>query len=128
MKDWASTLAPHYDTAERMLGVKEVPRDSDGQRLLREVGRQFGVEDTFQRTPVGVYFGKAGTVIGPMEVRLYETQTLRLDGQDLLALEGFDRHEVGRDLAVGGRVFANWEQIVCHHRAFRGISLEFAVV
>jgi choline dehydrogenase-like flavoprotein len=49
LKDWSSTLAPHYDTAERMLGVKEVPRDSDGQRLLREVGRHFGVEDTFRR-------------------------------------------------------------------------------
>jgi cholesterol oxidase len=60
LKDWASTLAPHYDTAERMLGVKEVPRDSDGQRLLREVGRHFGVEGTFRRTPVGVYFGDPG--------------------------------------------------------------------
>ena len=63
LDDWAATLAPHYDTAERMLGVVEVPRDSDGQQLLREVGRQFGVEDTFRRTPVGVYFGKAGTTV-----------------------------------------------------------------
>jgi cholesterol oxidase len=61
LNDWASALAPHYDTAERMLGVIEVPRESDGQRLLREVGRQFGVEDTFRRTPVGVYFGQPGT-------------------------------------------------------------------
>ncbi len=63
LNDWAAVLQPHYDTAERMLGVVEVPRDSDGQQLLREVGRQFGVEDTFQRTPVGVYFGKAGTTV-----------------------------------------------------------------
>jgi len=60
MNDWAAALAPHYDTAERMLGVQEVPRESDGQQMLREVGRQFGVEDTFRRTPVGVYFGKPG--------------------------------------------------------------------
>ena len=58
--DWAETLAPHYATAERMLGVQQVPRDSDGQRLLLEVGRQFGVEDTFRRTPVGVFFGDPG--------------------------------------------------------------------
>jgi len=61
--DWAAVLQPHYDIAERMLGVVEVSRDSDGQQLLREVGRQFGVEDTFRRTPVGVYFGKAGTTV-----------------------------------------------------------------
>jgi len=61
--DWSSTLAPHYDTAERMLGVQTVPRESDGQKLLQAVGRQFGVEHTFRRTPVGVFFGKAGTTV-----------------------------------------------------------------
>jgi cholesterol oxidase len=61
--DWASLLKPHYDTAEHMLGVQMVPRESDGQKLLREVGREFGVEGTFRRTPVGVYFGKAGTTV-----------------------------------------------------------------
>ncbi len=60
LADWARVLAPHYDTAERMLGVVEVPRDSDNQRLLREVGAQLGVEHTFRRTPVGVYFGEPG--------------------------------------------------------------------
>jgi cholesterol oxidase len=61
--DWSATLAPHYDTAERMLGVQTVPRESDGQKLLLEVGRHFGVEHTFRRTPVGVFFGKAGTTV-----------------------------------------------------------------
>jgi cholesterol oxidase len=63
LNDWADALAPHYDTAERMLGVVQVPRESDGQRLLREVGRQFGVEETFTRTPVGVFFGDPGKVV-----------------------------------------------------------------
>jgi cholesterol oxidase len=61
--DWASALAPHYDTAERMLGVTQVQRESDGQKLLKDVGRHFGVEDTFRRTPVGVFFGKPGTTV-----------------------------------------------------------------
>ena len=61
--DWATALAPHYDTAEKMLGVQMVPHESDGQSLLREVGKHFGVEDTFRRTPVGVFFGKAGTTV-----------------------------------------------------------------
>ena len=60
LEDWHRVLGPHYDTAERMLGVKEVPQGSDGQDLLREVGREFGVEHTFRRTPVGVYFGRPG--------------------------------------------------------------------
>jgi cholesterol oxidase len=63
MNDWAAALAPHYDTAERMLGVQVVPRESDGQKLLQEVGRHFGVADTFRRTPVGVFFGKAGATV-----------------------------------------------------------------
>ena len=46
-----------------MLGVQTVPHDSDGQKLLREVGKHFGVEDTFRRTPVAVYFGKPGTTV-----------------------------------------------------------------
>jgi cholesterol oxidase len=63
MNDWSKALEPHYDTAERMLGVQEVPRGSDGQDLLKEVGRHFGVEGTFRRTPVGVFFGKPGTTV-----------------------------------------------------------------
>jgi cholesterol oxidase len=58
LADWQSELAPHYDTAERMLGVERVPFDSDGQRLLREVGAGLGVAETFTRTPCGVFFGE----------------------------------------------------------------------
>jgi cholesterol oxidase len=60
LDDWAGTLRPHYETAERMLGVRQVPFDSDGQRLLREVGEGMGVGDTFTRTPCGVFFGDPG--------------------------------------------------------------------
>ena len=58
--DWAAALAPHYDTAERMLGVQTVPFDSDNQKLLKQVGAAFGVEHTFTRTPCGVFFGEPG--------------------------------------------------------------------
>ena len=63
LDDWAAALAPHYDTAEKMLGVQTVPRESDGQKLLLEVGKQFGVEGTFRRTPVGVFFGEPGATV-----------------------------------------------------------------
>jgi cholesterol oxidase len=60
LADWSQVLGPHYDTAERMLGVNVVPRESDGQRLLARMGEAFGVAESFRRTPVGVYFGRPG--------------------------------------------------------------------
>jgi cholesterol oxidase len=56
LDDWATTLQPHYDTATRMLGVQQVPFESDGQKLLQEVGKAFGAEKTFTRTPCAVFF------------------------------------------------------------------------
>jgi cholesterol oxidase len=61
--DWSQVLAPHYATAERMLGVQPVPHDSDGQQLLREMARHFGVEHTFTRTSCAVYFGTPGVTV-----------------------------------------------------------------
>jgi cholesterol oxidase len=58
--DWADELAPHFDQARRMLGVEEVPNESNSDRILREVAGHFGVEDTFTMTPVAVYFGERG--------------------------------------------------------------------
>ena len=60
LADWARELAPHYATAERMLGVQTVPFDSAAQTLLKATADHFGVADTFTRTPVGVFFGAAG--------------------------------------------------------------------
>jgi cholesterol oxidase len=58
--DWSAALKPHYDTAERMLGVNRVPFGSDSQKLLKETATHFGVEHTFTRTPVGIFFGEPG--------------------------------------------------------------------
>lgn len=63
LADWATVLAPHYEVAERMLGVQQVPFESDGQRLLQEVGAGLGVSETFARTPCGVFFGEPGTEV-----------------------------------------------------------------
>ena len=61
--NWESALAPHYETAERMLGVAEVPFDSDGDELLRELADHLGVADTFAHTRVGVFFGEPGVEV-----------------------------------------------------------------
>lgn len=63
LNDWGVALQPHYASAERMLGVQTVPWDSDGQQLLRKVANHFGVQDSFTRTPCGVFFGEPGVSV-----------------------------------------------------------------
>ncbi|HXN37702.1 MAG TPA: GMC family oxidoreductase [Solirubrobacteraceae bacterium] len=60
MTDWESSLAPHYVEAQRMLGVVENPYEDPADQLLRELGEELGVGDTYKRTPVGVFFGGEG--------------------------------------------------------------------
>ncbi len=59
--DWQSELSPYYDQATRMLGVVRVPyMDTDADRLLRDIARDMGRGETYERAPVGVYFGMPG--------------------------------------------------------------------
>ena len=60
MEDWQTELAPHYDEAQRMLGVVENPHEDPADQLLRELGEELGVGETYKRTPVGIYFGERG--------------------------------------------------------------------
>ena len=63
LEKWSQVLAPHYDTAERMLGVTHVDFQTDGDRVLHELAAHFGAEDTYSHTRVGVYFGEAGVTV-----------------------------------------------------------------
>ncbi len=63
MQDWESALAPHYAEAQRMLGVVENPHEDPADQLLRELGQELGVDDTYKRTPVGIYFGEPGKTV-----------------------------------------------------------------
>lgn len=58
--DWREELAPHYDTASRMLGVVTNPSITPVDVLYREVAEEMGVGETFRATPVGVFFGRDG--------------------------------------------------------------------
>jgi cholesterol oxidase len=60
MDDWEAALAPHYAEAQRMLGVTQNPHDDPADQLLRELGEQLGVGDTYKKTPVGIFFGGEG--------------------------------------------------------------------
>jgi len=58
--DWQSELAPHYETATRMLGVVTNPCDGPVEQIMRQTADDLGVGETFRKTPVGVFFGKPG--------------------------------------------------------------------
>ncbi|MBN2192033.1 MAG: GMC family oxidoreductase [Polyangiaceae bacterium] len=57
LADWERELAPHYETAERMLGATDNPREFVGDRALRAVARDLNSENRCHPTRVGVYFG-----------------------------------------------------------------------
>ena len=63
LNDWQVALAPHYEEAERMLGVVAYDEDDPADDYLREYAEEIGVAGTYAKTRVGVYFGEAGTTV-----------------------------------------------------------------
>ncbi|MGI8597225.1 MAG: GMC oxidoreductase [Thermoleophilaceae bacterium] len=63
LADWHAELEPHYDTAEHMLGVTDFDGEGPADRLLKELGEELGVRDTYRTTRVGVFFGEAGETV-----------------------------------------------------------------
>ena len=61
--DWRSELAPFYDQAQRMLGVVENPTMTPSDEAMFQLAKEMGVEHTFRKTPVGVYFGSPGVEV-----------------------------------------------------------------
>ncbi|WP_443056678.1 GMC family oxidoreductase N-terminal domain-containing protein [Streptomyces sp. MUM 178J] len=55
--DWRDELAPHYDQAKRMLGVRLNPTTTPSDVHLKAAAQAMGVGDTFHMAPVGVFFG-----------------------------------------------------------------------
>ena len=60
LAEWEAELHPHYDVAERMLGVANYEGMTPADELLREYGEEIGVGETFKHTRVGIFFGPAG--------------------------------------------------------------------
>jgi cholesterol oxidase len=56
--DWKSRLAPHYETARRLLGVTRTPLTWAGDECLRSFAEKLGRGDTFTHTDVAVLFGE----------------------------------------------------------------------
>ncbi len=59
----AGDLGPHYDEAERMLGVVTHPHRTPLDDLLDGVAADMGKPDVWHPTRVGVYFGEPGVTV-----------------------------------------------------------------
>ncbi|PHR31900.1 MAG: GMC oxidoreductase [Fluviicola sp.] len=58
LKDWESELAPYYQEALKMLGASKTPKFFDADIGLKKVAQKLNMEDQFDATNVGVYFGE----------------------------------------------------------------------
>ena len=56
LADWKTLLAPHFETAQKMLGVAENPLLEAADKALESIAVKFGKGETFRPTEVGVYF------------------------------------------------------------------------
>jgi cholesterol oxidase len=63
LADWEKELNPFYDLAWKMLGATKNTKLYPADLKLLEVGKQMGLESTFEATKVAVYFGDAGKTV-----------------------------------------------------------------
>ncbi|MFF1412775.1 GMC oxidoreductase [Streptomyces sp. NPDC058289] len=67
--DWQDELAPYYDQAKRMLGVRLNPTTTPSDVHLKAAAAKMGVADSFHMAPVGVFFGDGDDAEGQGKVR-----------------------------------------------------------
>lgn len=60
LADWQGELAPHYATAERMLGLAVNPRQSQMDVYLQAAAHAMNAGATYGPTPQGIYFANPG--------------------------------------------------------------------
>jgi cholesterol oxidase len=63
LADWEAEIRSHYKTARQMLGVNLNPKLWLADQVLHEIATELGQEQTFQSTPVGIYFGDEGKTV-----------------------------------------------------------------
>jgi cholesterol oxidase len=63
LDDWRTQLAPHYETAQRMLGVTDVVADDPADVLLKQYADEIGVGHTYRKARVGAYVDTPGETV-----------------------------------------------------------------
>jgi cholesterol oxidase len=67
--DWQEELAPYYDQAKRMLGVRLNPTTTPSDVHLKATAQAMGIGDTFHMAPVGVFFGDGEDADGTVKAK-----------------------------------------------------------
>jgi cholesterol oxidase len=60
LRDWEAELGPHFETAQRMLGVTDVTEDDTADQLLKRYGEELGVGHTYRKARVGAFLEHPG--------------------------------------------------------------------
>ena len=60
LADWKRELAQHYETARRMLGANQNPKNTFADDVMKELATELGISDKLRRADVGVFFGEPG--------------------------------------------------------------------
>lgn len=63
LADWERELGPFYRVALHMMGAEPNPRMETGDRVLKQIAQDIGMEDHFEATNVAVYFGEPGLTV-----------------------------------------------------------------
>jgi cholesterol oxidase len=57
LANWQEELAPHYETAEHMLGAVRIPFDQPIDALIKDAASELGCGQTYQKANAGIFFG-----------------------------------------------------------------------
>ncbi|MBM3155721.1 MAG: GMC family oxidoreductase [Chloroflexi bacterium] len=63
LADWKTILAPHYKTAQRMLGVAPNPKLWPADDVLKKIADEMGQGHTFRPTNTGRFYGAEGVEV-----------------------------------------------------------------
>ncbi len=63
LANWQEELRPHYETAERMLGVIDWETMTPADHVLKEVSQDYGTDFTFGMAKVAVFTGEPGKTV-----------------------------------------------------------------
>lgn len=63
LANWQEELRPHYETAEKMLGVVEYDRMTHADKVLQDMSKDLGTDFTFGMAKVAVFLGESGKTV-----------------------------------------------------------------
>ena len=63
LADWENELAPHYQTARRMLGARPTNFQAPADRLLQQIAEERGTPEAYENPHVAVFMGEPGKTV-----------------------------------------------------------------